>query len=953
MFSLFLCYSIQFTPTCQPSIEEKDGKTIYTVTSSCTVSQLQELLKDGCDKLILSPNIQFQPNSLSDIKVKEVEIRYSSDSLRLPDRLFENNLYLEKFTSGNNVEVGDYSFNGCKNLKEVTFKIGGRGIYGKHILQGCTSLEVLDLSDVTTDNIDLSDCKGSLRKYLPYDNFKLTGGSYNKYFAGFTNLKILEIRNIAANLVVPSYYFESANLENLTFMHVSAIGSYAFSKSKIKIFKFNPSALSTIGQNAFEYCTSLTNFGFSSKIKEIGSRAFYSCTGLEDAYIYNSAIGESAFEGCTNIKYVSLSLPIVLPRAVFRGCTSLNAISYSYGKEYLEIGPEAFKNCVSLNTLNVEQITYIGEYAFSNCLALEKLSGSSSQLKFIGAHAFDSCNLSELSLGDKLATIEDYAFNNCENLKDIIFPSSITCLNKLALGGLYNVTNLYFSEGIQLEAIQNISSSIKDMKSIKLFHFPLDLTSINGISFSELESLEKVVLPEKIEIIPASLFCGCISINDVNIPESVKRIEEKAFSGCKIFDVAFETIQSLEYIGNEAFSGCDSLTNINIQQLNIVNIDSLAFANCRGLNSITISSNMIINEDSFNNFDVKDLIFKDGVSENTIQYMLSKHPDSLTTLSLPSDLSSLDNILISNYDDLTTIHYSGEYKSIPAYFCFNCSQIREFPSSENLKEIGEYAFAGSSIESFIFPNTLTAIGDYAFSETCISNLTLPDSITSIGKHTASQCDNLKIIQIPNSIDFVPINDKNYSLLETIVFSSKTTQILQPFTNSTLLRSVTLPSHVTYITPYCFANCTSLYDINITENLSNISDGLFYGCSSLSNVEIYSNLESIGSKAFEGCNIYSISYYGETNPTCQDDFLTSLPDYTIQIKNPNYRFNNFGGAQIYNPYYIEDSPDSISGGAIAGIVIAVIVVIAAVAAALVYFLIIKRKKDTLDVEEDSI
>lgn len=66
-------------------------------------------------------------------------------------------------------------------------------------------------------------------------------------------------------------------------------------------------SVTTIGEYAFSYCSSLTSVTIPNSVTRIGSEAFSDCTNLQKVNIGNSVktIGEFAFNKCTNITQIS------------------------------------------------------------------------------------------------------------------------------------------------------------------------------------------------------------------------------------------------------------------------------------------------------------------------------------------------------------------------------------------------------------------------------------------------------------------------------------------------------------------------------------------------------------------------------------------------------------------------------------------------------------------------
>ena len=90
-----------------------------------------------------------------------------------------------------------------------------------------------------------------------------------------------------------------------------------------------PSSVTSIGSDAFSFCTSLTSIEIPSSVTSIGNGAFYHCTSLTSIEIPSSVtrIYDYAFEGCTSLTSVEIPSSVTsIGGWAFEGCTSLPSV---------------------------------------------------------------------------------------------------------------------------------------------------------------------------------------------------------------------------------------------------------------------------------------------------------------------------------------------------------------------------------------------------------------------------------------------------------------------------------------------------------------------------------------------------------------------------------------------------------------------------------------------------
>ena len=153
-------------------------------------------------------------------------------------------------------------------------------------------------------------------------------------------------------------------------------------------------SVTSIGENAFYYCSGLTSIEIPNSVTSIGESAFSCCSGLTSVTIPNSvtSIGESAFYGCFGL--TSVTIP--------------NSVT--------SIGNSAFYYCSSLTSIVIpNSVTTIGNSAFYGCSSLKKVEFRCAE---IGTW-FNYTSIEEVVIGNSVTSIIGGAFKDCSSLTNI------------------------------------------------------------------------------------------------------------------------------------------------------------------------------------------------------------------------------------------------------------------------------------------------------------------------------------------------------------------------------------------------------------------------------------------------------------------------------------------------------------------------------------------------------
>ena len=374
--------------------------------------------------------------------------------------------------------------------------------------------------------------------------------------------------------------------------------------------------ISTIKDNAFANCKSLTRININGNTSVINQNAFKNCINLSQANLKSniSLIEKSIFEGCISLK--ELTLPFVGEKS---DCSGNTFFAYIFGAENYAHSDDYVPR-------SLEKIAILGgqlsPYAFANCTNVLQIYLPNTA-DTIPEYSFAGCKrLRYIDIPEGVNTI-DNAFGGCYSLISLTIPSSVTkILNKpflLPIKLIEIVNKSATNIRIYDTRAKNICTDTDGSKIIKSNDFVFYNDENNYICMGYEGTEENIVMPEYIDgqsyEINKYAFAYNNIIKSIILSDNISKIGDNSFEGCTQLQ-KIKLNDNLQYIGFSAFENCSALTSLKIPQ-NISSLESRTFYNCLSLEYIIIPTSLtVIYNGVFTNCNNLKKIFYENNAEN-------------------------------------------------------------------------------------------------------------------------------------------------------------------------------------------------------------------------------------------------------------------------------------------------------------------------------------------------
>ena len=650
------------------------------------------------------------------------------------DGAFENCYNLSSINFPQVKTIGSRAFKSCRSLKKISIP-SGVTIIGEAAFKGCTQLDSVFIGHAC-DGLPIgknafADCDSL--KVIVCDALEppvLEQG------AGLTPEQLATIKVIVPHSAIDAYrqapyWKDMVNLKEKPYdLEVDGIYYMVIDEDEVWVTYKDTNYSSYIGNyvdedeidwyespwhSGFENWRGMsipTTISFTGKtyqVTGICDNAFKNCTRLNIINWSINAIkhiGEHAFEGCNNLKYVNLPNQLeTIGAHAFDGCSFLHYIVLP--KSATAIGDYAFQGCSKLTSIRISSPLTIGKGAFHNA----QLNGHS----LTGGYGVVCDALTPPVMADS-TSFDDRHYAN----------SNIMVLHSLV--------DRYRSD-VNWNRFVHIARMPYDFMSNKIYYCIKNENEVGVVPDNETYygtyGYDEVNIPEtvnysgqtyRVTSIEDMAFYFC-QVHKVTVPNSVKRIGNFAFG--KSFVEQVNLGDSVETIGKFAFNQTPCLTSLHFPK-SVKEIGDSALFNTPVLRTITVDS--------------ENPVYDSRENCNALIHTATNHliAGGNNCTSIPSTVKDIGGYAFYGKENLSHISIPGSVKTIGQGAFRLCRNLNQLTLEEGIERIDGMAFNFTGLTSVVVPNSVETIAEGAFSDTGnIRSITLGSGLKLIGSKAFS------------------------------------------------------------------------------------------------------------------------------------------------------------------------------------------------------------------------
>lgn len=418
------------------------------------------------------------------------------------------------------------------------------------------------------------------------------------------------------------------------------------------------------------------------------------------------------------------------------------------------VGPYAFEDCTALTFARIGKgAATFSTHAFYNCSSLKEFlcnvrSFSTGSLTadsnvFVNAGASDGFSV---VFEDDATRIPGYLFYNCKNLTNLTLGKGISSINSFAFAGCTGMKTLYIkSTKIDSTDPKIFTDAGKDSGGFTV-ELAANVTKLPDNLFYSTDGNPYVTsvfadAGSKLESIGSSAFFDCNRLESAYFANCtmLTYIHNAAFKGCtRLVSADFSNCIKLQKINSEAFANCMNLADFTISNDEaITNIGDKAFYNTLAIRTMTIPESVReIGADAFGLWVPQQIIYVLGkMSVGDFSSAPSSWPGNATVIytNLSWDVSKKqDGSIIAYYTVPDPASINTEY----CIFVVGTGEMIDFQSQEGINwPRSSNNDVRSTVTRIYVGDGITRIGNYNFAgfDKCVE-VQIGHDVEEIGKY---------------------------------------------------------------------------------------------------------------------------------------------------------------------------------------------------------------------------
>ena len=714
------------------------------------------------EKVIMPNSLKtLESNAFTYSKIKTITI--PSGIEEIGDNAFSTCNELVSITFNAKVNIGKSMFERSKKLSQVNIGSGVKEI-GSSAFKSCESLKQITLPDSLTTIGASAFEETSLTSIIIPNSVTSIGKNAFSYCYDLSDVTLSQNLEVISD----SLFLNDTALESITLpLSVTEIKDYAFCWTKLKNVVL-PDSITTIGENAF-YDTDIVRVRLPARLNTLKKDAFTSCSDLTI---------------------------IDMPRTI----NNLNANAFRYDSNISVVNYEGTREEYQTNIVN--NITY--NYY------LEQPNSQISNFP-IAPNTYESYT-SFVQNQDKTLVI----FKNYDGtILDVAYDTNYRLGTPTRDDDEEN-TYTFSSWSTTTDETKNIITKTANYTS-KQIYYSLTFDFGNGETLKTKHTYnDTVTYPETRPTKSGYLFLGWDLDNLKNMPDHSVTINALYASKTSVGLNYLEKENGLNVVRNKSM---ETLYNENILQTYQENGETVITNDfeCQIIDDYgreVTSTESPVGRGALvlpNNIDAVDFIFATFdhlvLSSSVKHIKVLRLNDNLRTIEIPSTVEVIDRVAFA-YSSLEEIDLSNCQITTLEEGIFNhCDKLKKAVIGPKVERIYDCAFYDNIAceEITILGNNLKEIGEYAFATTTsLTKINIPSSVTSIGKGAFYETTSLKEIELPEGLE--TIGDAAFystGLEKVVVPTTVTTLGKQAFNYCQKLKEITLPTSITKINERTF------------------------------------------------------------------------------------------------------------------------------------------------------